>query len=413
MAKLYVVVDVLGTLGFDEGGNVLFYKPIASDMDEAVDQTLRFESGEAVPFVRELAEEARKGYEKVVVETEALLNSLRGLGITNVELAVDHELFKRVKAMLPSLFVQAKAVGSEEEYWDYKHRFCMELVRRQLRAFAKRRDLLAAQAIRAIDDLDKTFNLLAVRIREWYSVHFPELDQLVAVHEQYLRLVEELGSRENFTVEDMIRLGVSKEKAKVIEEKAQVSIGADISDFDIRPIQTLARMAREMRELRQELVRYIEAVMREVAPNVTALVGSLLGARLISLAGSLEELAKLPASTIQVLGAEKALFRALRYGGKPPKHGVIFQHPDVNRSPRWQRGKIARALAGKLAIAAKVDAFTGRYAGDRLVEEYKKRVEEVKKLYPKPMPKKEVTRPQPTRARGERKRGEREKGEKK
>ena len=141
--------------------------------------------------------------------------------------------------------------------------------------------------------------------------------------------------------------------------------------------------------------------MKEVAPNVTALVGPLLGARLLSLAGSLEELAKLPASTIQVLGAEKALFRALRTGGKPPKHGVIFQFPEIRRSPRWQRGKIARALATKLAIAARVDYFTGRYIGDELKKKLMERIDEIKKLYPKP-PKRERREERRERRRGRR-----------
>jgi len=156
--------------------------------------------------------------------------------------------------------------------------------------------------------------------------------------------------------------------------------------------------------LRRELTDYISTVMKEVAPNITALVGPLLGARLISLAGSLESLARLPASTIQVLGAEKALFRALRTGGKPPKHGVIFQYPDIHRSPRWQRGKIARALAAKLAIAAKVDAFTGRFIGDKLREELRRRIEEIKKVYAKP-PKRRPVEVRPQRERGRPPRG--------
>jgi rRNA biogenesis protein Nop56/Nop58 len=135
--------------------------------------------------------------------------------------------------------------------------------------------------------------------------------------------------------------------------------------------------------------------MKEVAPNITALVGPTLGARLLSLAGSLEDLAKMPASTIQVLGAEKALFRALRKKGRPPKHGVIFQYPDIHTSPRWQRGKIARALAAKLAIAARVDQFSGRFIGDKLNEELKKRIEEIKTKYAQPPPKKVQGQQQP------------------
>jgi nucleolar protein 56 len=129
--------------------------------------------------------------------------------------------------------------------------------------------------------------------------------------------------------------------------------------------------------------------MGEVAPNVKSLVGSLLGARLISIAGNLRNLAMRPASTIQVLGAEKALFRSLKTGARPPKHGLIFQAALLHDAKRWQRGKIARALAGKLAIAARADAFGGNYVGDRLKADLNRRIEEIKEKYREPPPPKE------------------------
>ncbi|NAZ12463.1 MAG: C/D box methylation guide ribonucleoprotein complex aNOP56 subunit [Desulfurococcales archaeon] len=407
MKSLFVTLDISGVVGFSDNESPEVIVPITKDFDEAVDQVMRLDKEEAVPFIKEFYEQVKDKYDVIYVDSEKASRILYKAGIRNVEVAASKDAFKKLKSKLPQVLVEKGVFSSIEEFWDYRHKFSTELVRRQLRAFAKRRDLLAAQGIRAIDDLDKTYNLFAIRTREWYSVHFPELDQLIPDHDLYLRLVEKLGIRDNFTVENLLQFGLSKEKAQIIEEKARSSIGADLSDFDIKPIQTLAKMANDMYELRQELVRYIDAVMREVAPNITALVGSLLGARLISLAGSLEDLAKLPASTIQVLGAEKALFRALRFGGKPPKHGVIFQYPDINKSPRWQRGKIARALAGKLAIAAKVDAYTGRFIGDKLVEDLRKRIEEIKKLYAKPPPRKEAppSKPKP-RKEGKEKRRE-------
>ena len=99
--------------------------------------------------------------------------------------------------------------------------------------------------------------------------------------------------------------------------------------------------------------------MKSSAPNINSLIGSTIGARLIMKAGGLNKLARLPSSTIQILGAERALFRAMKTGGKPPKHGIIFQHNTIHSSPRWQRGKIARLLAGKVAIASRIDAFRG------------------------------------------------------
>ena len=126
--------------------------------------------------------------------------------------------------------------------------------------------------------------------------------------------------------------------------------------------------------------------MNEVAPNIAALVGSLIGARLISLAGSLKELARKPSSTVQVFGAEKALFRSLKTGTAPPKHGIIYRVPEVHNAAYWQRGKVARALAGKLSIAARIDAYSDRNEGESLRENFLSRVEEIKKQNPEPPP---------------------------
>ena len=139
---------------------------------------------------------------------------------------------------------------------------------------------------------------------------------------------------------------------------------------------------------KKETEDYINAVVADVCPNMCAVIGGPLSARLISLAGGLERLASLPSSTVQLLGAEKAMFRHLRSGKLPPKHGVIFQYPDLRKAPYWQRGNIARALAGKVLIAAKIDEYGGEFAGDRLNSELKKRIAEIKKKYPDPPKKK-------------------------
>ena len=131
--------------------------------------------------------------------------------------------------------------------------------------------------------------------------------------------------------------------------------------------------------------------MGQICTNVKAVAGSNLGGRLIALAGGLERLAKFPASTVQVLGAEKALFRSLRTGSRPPKHGIIFQHQLIHQAPRWQRGKIARALAGKIAIAARIDAFTQTDNSAKLKMDLEKRVKEIHEKYPHP-PQKQASR---------------------
>jgi nucleolar protein 56 len=183
-------------------------------------------------------------------------------------------------------------------------------------------------------------------------------------------------------------------------------MGADMAEQDLSEIQALSKNVLELYELRKNMERYVENTMEEVAPNTKAVAGALLGARLIAIAGSLQNLAMRPASTIQVLGAEKALFRSLKTGARPPKHGLIFQHALLHDAKRWQRGKIARAIAGKIAIAARSDAFGGRYVGDRLKADIDKRIEEIRKKYKEPPPPKEKPpRPERREWRDERPRG--------
>jgi nucleolar protein 56 len=184
-------------------------------------------------------------------------------------------------------------------------------------------------------------------------------------------------------------------------------MGADIAEADLLQIQALAKNVSEFYELRKGMENYIDRTMEELAPNVRAVAGALLGARMIAIAGSLQNLAMRPASTIQVLGAEKALFRSLKTGARPPKHGLIFQHTLLHDAKRWQRGKIARVVAGKLAIAARADAFGGKYIGDGLKAEINKRVEEIREKYKEPPPPKE---PKPRMERREQQFRERREG---
>lgn len=405
--KVYIADLIIGAFAFNEDGKRIDYQLAPKDMDEAVDQAMKIEEGEVYGALAELLERLRKDNPTIVVEDDYIARAISRLGFETI-VEPGNKIAVKAREDMVSLAIETGFMKDEKEFLEWLFEAELEYTRRKLRKAAQKRDLLAAQAIRAIDDIDKTVNLYVARLREWYSVHFPELNDLVREHEDYVKIVAELGHRANITKDALTELGFSEEKARKIADAAETSIGADLSEFDVEPVRTLARIVSELYKLRRRLTEYIDQVMKEVAPNITALVGPLLGARLISLAGSLEKLARLPASTIQVLGAEKALFRALRTGGKPPKHGIIFQYPDIHRSPRWQRGKIARALAAKLAIAAKVDAFSGRFIGDKLREELRKRIEEIKRVYAKPPKRKPeaarpVARPQrPRRGKGRR-----------
>jgi nucleolar protein 56 len=258
-----------------------------------------------------------------------------------------------------------------------------------------------------LDDLDKAINLLMTRAREWYGVHFPELDRLMEKQETFARLIVNLGTRDNFTTENLKREGIPEAKAEGLAKTAEKSMGAELTQPDLAQIQALCKDMLDLYDLRQNLETYMDKIMEEVAPNVKTLVGSLLGARLIAISGGISNLAKRPASTIQVLGAEKALFRSLKTGTRPPKHGMIFQHTLLHDAKRWQRGKIARALAGKLAIAARTDAYGHRNIGDSLKADLDKRIDEIREKYAEPPP---ISAERPRSQRPERPEGRRNRG---
>lgn len=223
------------------------------------------------------------------------------------------------------------------------------------------RDQLIIQAIMLYDDLIKIINLMMERFREWYELYFPEISQRIEDHEKFLKVI------------------VGKKREELMEEyKIEKTMGGNFREDDINMIYTVAKEIERLYKLREEIREYIEKIMMEVAPNLSKVATPIIGARLIALAGGLSNLATLPSSTVQVLGAEKALFRHLTKKTPPPKHGVIFNHPYIQKLPKKKRGAMARTLASKILIAAKVDTFGGKYIADKLAEELEKRFNELK-----------------------------------
>jgi nucleolar protein 56 len=195
-------------------------------------------------------------------------------------------------------------------------------------------------------------------MREWYGLHFPEADKLVKSHEQLAAMIHRFGEREKFD-------------DKHLQKYAAVSAGMPLSDRDIGVIQEYAKSITDLFRLRESVADYIKQSSREVIPNLSAVAGPLIACRLLSIAGGLERLAKMPSSTIQLLGAEKALFRHLRTKDRPPKFGVIFAHPAVQNAPYNEKGKVARLLASKLTMAARADFYTGKDMSEKLVSDFR------------------------------------------
>jgi nucleolar protein 56 len=383
-----IIQFTFGVAAFDEQNNLVETALFPKKPQEAAKSIMKIEAGKTSEITSLIALLQNAGYDTFAFEKADIASEAQRKLNIKAEVLKTSEA-EVLRARMEQIAVETGFVKDAKEFSLWNRNVSMELAKLRIKGAAEKRDLIIAQAIQTLDDLDRTVNLFMGRLREWYGIHFPELDRLIEKHETYARLVMNLGYRDNFSFEALEKESIPKERAETTAKAAETSMGADVAEQDLAEIQALSQNVLELYELRKKMENYVDKTMEEVAPNTRAIAGSLLGARLIAIAGSLQNLAMKPASTVQVLGAEKALFRSLKTGARPPKHGLIFQHALLHDAKRWQRGKIARALAGKLAIAARADAFGGRYVGDALKADVDKRIEEIREKYKEPPPPKE------------------------
>ncbi|POS86281.1 Nop, partial [Erysiphe pulchra] len=218
------------------------------------------------------------------------------------------------------------------------------------------------QAIATIDHLDKAINTFSMRVREWYGWHFPELVRIVSDNRTYAKLALHIGNKRLLTQESLHQIAAhvndDQEIAQAIIDAARVSMGQDLSATDLENVSAFANRVVKLTEYRASLFQYLVNKMAIVAPNLATLIGEVVAARLISHAGSLTNLSKYPASTVQILGAEKALFRALKTKGNTPKYGLIYHSSFIGRAGAKNKGRISRFLANKCSIASRIDNFT-------------------------------------------------------
>jgi len=231
-----------------------------------------------------------------------------------------------------------------------------------------------------LDQLDKDVNTCAMRVKEWYSWHFPELAKIVSDSFIFARLVKTIGARSTLTnesLEKLTEITMDEPMAQQILDAAKSSMGFEVSEIDMMNLSEFADRVVELAKYRKQLSAYLVEKMAIVAPNLAGLIGETVAARLISHAGSLVNLAKCPASTIQILGAEKALFRALKTKGNTPKYGLIFHSSFIGRAKAKNKGRISRYLANKCAIASRIDSFSetpNSLYGDKLREQVEDRL---------------------------------------
>lgn len=242
-------------------------------------------------------------------------------------------------------------------------------------------DNMVTQAIVLLDTLDKDINTFAMRVREWYSWHFPELVKIVNDNYLYAKVAKFVDDKSQLSedkISALTEIVGDEDKAKEIVEAAKASMGQDLSPVDLINVKLFAQRVMDLVEYRKNLYDYLVAKMHDIAPNLAALIGEVVGARLISHAGSLTNLAKCPSSTLQILGAEKALFRALKTKGNTPKYGLIFHSSFIGRASARNKGRMARYLANKCSIASRLDCFLDKSTttfGEKLREQVEERLD--------------------------------------
>ncbi|GAA6049129.1 hypothetical protein JCM3770_003900 [Rhodotorula araucariae] len=291
--------------------------------------------------------------EKLAVSEPKLAGAIaKKLELNVVSDSSVQDLYRGIRQQLTSLLgdvdprdLSTMELGLSHSLSRYKLKFSPDKV-----------DTMIVQAIALLDDLDKEINIYGMRVKEWYGWHFPEMGKIITENLTYAKVVKAMGFRTNYSTCDFSHV-LPEELEESLKSAAAVSMGTEISDGDLAHINLLADQVISITQYRTELYEYLRNRMAAIAPNLTALVGELVGARLIAHAGSLVSLAKQPASTVQILGAEKALFRALKTKHDTPKYGLIFHASLVGQAPQKLKGKMARMVATKSSLAIRLDAL--------------------------------------------------------
>ncbi|GAB0137292.1 nucleolar protein NOP58-like protein [Epichloe bromicola] len=322
----------------------------------ALEEAASLKEGKVPEFLTTLLDELKTEKKASLAVADMKLgtaiSNLPQFNISPVSGSNTMEVFRGIREHLSSLIP-----GLEQEIVDRMSLgLSHSMSRHKLKFSADKVDSMIIQAVKLLDDMDKELNVYAMRTKEWYGWHFPEMAKILNDNLAYARVILAVGMRTNVSDTDLSDI-LPEEVEVAIKAAAEISMGTEIMDEDLENIKLLAEQVIKYSEYRAELSSYLETRMRAIAPNLSALVGYLVGARLIAHAGSLLNLAKSPGSTIQILGAEKALFRALKTKHDTPKYGLIYHSSLIGQATGRNKGKIARMLAAKTALGLRVDAL--------------------------------------------------------
>jgi len=371
-----MILSELGPFVFENENELIYSKKFKN----IISSNILISNGDYSEIL-DISDKLRR-YDSVFSNDTGLISYLRNNGI-NVYVMPSEKIREISKHKLNYL-IHAGFAENEYDAHMQLRQFALDFSSSKVRRISEKLDLHISQSINALDELDKIINVIGARLREWYGLHFPELDYLIQNIFTYAEIVKLAGNRNNIDLNMLENLGIESKRADMILVAVQRSKGGDILEENLSIIKKLGNEIIMQTELRKILAHQIEEMMEKIAPNIKELLTATVGARLMAKAGSLQKLSVMPASTIQIIGAEKALFRSLKTGAPPPKHGILFQHPILHSAPKWQRGKMARAIASKVAIAARIDLFRNGEKDLHISEQLNKRIAEIQEKYKEP-----------------------------
>lgn len=379
----YIITFELGIAILNPDKNVTYFKKFQDPLNSHIkfkdkDYNEIIETIESVEFL-----EKHKNI-KILTNFPEIINLLKDKDFEVIE-KISPLIEKYIQIHKLDIYLQSNHFSNEKETIKELRDFSLKWSSLKIQEASEQIDLHISQSINALDEIDKISNTLATRMREWYGLHFPELDNLLQNANTYSLIVSCCGKRDGITKDFLKTIDIPDNKIEIITEVSQRSRGGRITEQNLLIVQNIAEQVISLNKIRKNLEEHIETSMEEIAPNVKGLLTASVGARLISKAGSLRKLSSLSASTIQILGAEKALFRTLKTGSNPPKHGILFQHPVIHSAPKWQRGKMARAIAAKTAIASRLDVYgQDPEVNQALSTKLNNRITEIQEKYKEP-----------------------------
>ena len=348
----YIITLELGIAILDTGKSVIYF----NKFKDPINSHEKFKNRDYDEILGSIEFLDKYKNSKILTNIPEATSLLKNKGFEWIEkISPPTERFIQINKI--NFYLQSNQFSNEKEIINDLREFSLKWSSLRVQEASEQLDLHISQSINALDEIDKISNTLGTRMREWYGLHFPELDNLLQNAITYSLIVTGCGNRDDITKDFLETIDIPENKIDIILEVSKRSRGGKITEQNLLIVQNIAQQVIALNKIRKNLEEHIDTSMEEIAPNVKGLLTAAVGARLISKAGSLKRLSSLSASTIQIMGAEKALFRTLKTGSNPPKHGILFQHPVIHSAPKWQRGKMARAVAAKTAIAARLDIY--------------------------------------------------------